>query len=271
MKRRRAKGEGGHGGGGHGATGMERWLLTYADMITLLLIFFVVMYALSNVDAQKFAAIAEALSRALGGGGGMVLNYPGPSIVQGSAGRQQADRLKELQDLQRAVQAGEAARMEQVAARLQERLEREGLAGRVTVSVEERGVVITFLDTVLFPIGSDELTPRARELLGRVGQELRVLPNYVRVEGHTCDLPINNRRFPSNWELSVARATSVVQALIRDAGIPPARLSATGYGEYRPRVPNDSEAHRRLNRRVDLVVLRTKYEATEPLAGRPQE
>jgi chemotaxis protein MotB len=248
---------------------MERWLLTYADMITLLLIFFVVMYALSNVDAQKFAAIAEALSRALGGGGGMVLNYPGPSVVQGSAGQQQ-DRLKELQDLQRAVQAGEAARMEQVAARLQERLEQEGLAGRVTVSVEERGVVITFLDTVLFPIGSDELTPRAREILRRVGQELRELPNYVRVEGHTCDLPINNRRFPSNWELSVARATSVVQALIRDAGIPPARLSASGYGEYRPRVPNDSEAHRQLNRRVDLVILRTKYEATEPVAGRPQ-
>ncbi|MBC7107011.1 MAG: OmpA family protein, partial [Firmicutes bacterium] len=177
----------------------------------------------------------------------------------------------ELQDLQRAVQAGEAARMEQVAARLQERLEREGLAGRVTVSVEERGVVISFLDTVLFPIGSDELTPRARELLGKLGQELRSLPNYVRVEGHTCDLPINNRRFPSNWELSVARATSVVQALVRDAGIPPARLSATGYGEYRPRVPNDSEAHRQLNRRVDLVVLRAKYEATEPLAGRPRE
>ena len=91
-----------------------------------------------------------------------------------------------------------------------------------------------------------------------MGKNLISLPNYILIEGHTDDLPIHNTEFPSNWELSSARATNVVQEMIQ-CGITPARLSATGYGEYRPRVPNDSDQHRQMNRRVDIVILRTEY------------
>ncbi|MBC7105712.1 MAG: OmpA family protein, partial [Firmicutes bacterium] len=90
------------------------------------------------------------------------------------------------------------------------------------------------------------------------------LPNYIRVEGHTDDLPINTPQFPSNWDLSTARANTVVKELIDGLGFPPERLAAVGYGEYRPRVPNDSDYHRQLNRRVDIVVLKTKYSGAEP-------
>lgn len=93
---------------------------------------------------------------------------------------------------------------------------------------------------------------------------LKTLPNHIRVEGFTDDLPIHNSKFDSNWELSVIRATNVVKILVNEVGIEPQRISAVGYGEYRPVVPNDSEEHRRLNRRVDIVIMNTEYNKWEP-------
>jgi len=147
---------------------------------------------------------------------------------------------------------------------LQQYIEQEGLQGQLTLITEERGLVVSMADTVLFPRASATLTPEARSLLRQVGQALARLPNYLRVEGHTDNLPISTPAFPSNWELSTARATNVVQVLVRDAGISPARLSATGYGEYRPVAPNNSEADMARNRRVDIVVLKEAYNLTEP-------
>jgi len=240
----------------------ERWLLTYADLITLLMIFFVVMYALSNVDAQKFRAIAETLNKALGGGGGMALTNPGLNVVQPPSISATPP-----------IAANESQQLENIVKELQDYLEKNGLSAQVTVVSEERGVVLSFMDPVLFPLGSAELTPTALPIIQRVGQILLQTSNYIRVEGHTDDLPINNARYPSNWELSSARATRVVQELIREMGFPPRRLSATGYGEYRPRAPNDSEANRQLNRRVDIVVLRSKYQGSEsaPYMTAPEE
>lgn len=237
----------------------ERWLITYADLITLLLIFFVVLFTFSNIDAQKFAGMAESLSKALGGSSGMVLEGAGPSIISGAPISQ--DRIES-----RFAVASETEEMQlqKIKEQIEKYAKEQGLAGRATANIEERGVVVSIQDTALFLLGSADLTPQAREIVRKVGQILLTTPNYIRVEGHTCNLPIHTARFPSNWELSVARATSVVQELLHAANFPPERLSASGYGEYRPVAPNDSEANRQQNRRVDFVVLRSRYKEVEP-------
>ena len=252
-KRGRAHG----GGGGHGGAGMERWLITYADMITLLLIFFIVMYTISRVDIKKFTMLAESLHKAMGGGG-LVLENIGPSAVPGVSGTQEERPAENNLD---------RAEMENIRQELLREIERLGLSARIRAISEERGIVLSIQEEVLFQLGSAELTPRARQIIATVAPILKKTPNYIRVEGHTCDLPIHTEKYPSNWELSAARAIAVVKELIEVGGISPQRLSAVGYGEYRPLVPNDSEANRQQNRRVDIVILRSKYTGAEPFSS----
>ncbi|HHW42700.1 OmpA family protein [Desulfofundulus thermobenzoicus] len=233
---------------------MERWLITYADMITLLLIFFIVMYSLSQIDIKKFRYLAESLNKAMGGGG-VILENMGPSVVPGISGTQQEVPREDIADQRE---------MENIRQELLRQIQQEGLAARVTATNEERGIVVSFQEEVLFKRGSAELTGGARQAITSIAPVLLKTPNYIRIEGHTCDLPIHTPQYPSNWELSTARALTVVRELINQAHFPPQRLSAVGYGEYRPRVPNDSEEHRQLNRRVDVVILRSKYTGAEP-------
>jgi chemotaxis protein MotB len=131
-------------------------------------------------------------------------------------------------------------------------------------SIEERGLVVSIQDTLLFESGSAEITPSAKKILKKISTVLAASPNYIKVEGHTDNLPIHTTKFPSNWELSVLRATNVVQILVQDGGIDSRRLSATGYGEYRPVADNNTVEGRSANRRVDLVILRSKYDLVEP-------
>ncbi len=237
--------------------GQERWLLTYADLITLLMVFFVVLYALSNVNAKKFEAVAMSLAQAMGGGQSM-LPHPGASLAPGISGSDP------LEGIDFSTEAVEYMNLEQIRQELQDYIEQSGLGGKVTVTMEERGVVLSFQDVALFPLGSAEITPGAKEIIAKAGQILINGPWYIRVEGHTDNLPIRTSQYPSNWELSVARSTSVVQELIRELDFKPQRLSATGYGEFRPKAPNDSDQNRQTNRRVDLVILKSKYETAEP-------
>src|SRR5262249_46068109 len=127
-------------------------------------------------------------------------------------------------------------------------------AGRVVLSPDRRGLVVSIPEAGLFALGSDDLGPAAQELIARIAATLAKLPNAVRVEGHTDDLPIHTARFRSNWDLSASRATRVIAFLV-DHGLDPQRLSAAGYAEFHPRVANTSDAGRAQNRRVDLVIL----------------
>lgn len=233
----------------------ERWLLTYSDLITLLCVFFIVMYTLSKIDAKKYEAIAQSLSKAMGGSSTIMPNS-GANLTQGNI----------ESNISAAMDKKEQASLEKLRQQIQSYLDKNGLNGQVSVSLEDRGVVVSFPDMVLFDLGSAALTPHAQDMITSVGKFLNQVPNYVRVEGHTDNLPISTAQFPSNWELSEARANSVVRQLITD-NIKPERLSATGYGEYRPSVPNDNEADRQRNRRVDITVLRNKYDTAEPAAG----
>lgn len=255
----------------------ERWLLTYSDLITLLMIFFIIMYSLSQVDAKKFQQMAQSLSQVLGGASPTILETPGPSVIEGQAGVAKPDPPGQGSGntaASAAAAAAEQAQLEAIKEEIKQVLKDQGkldknISVNVVVTEQERGIVISLKDTLLFYRGSDQLTPRARDLIYQLGDTLKTIPNYIRVEGHTDTLPIHTEKFPSNWELSVLRATTVAHLLINENKIAPDRISAAGYGEYRPLVPNVSEDNRAMNRRVDIVLLKSKYDYFEPpVAGK---
>ncbi|MEN6460762.1 MAG: flagellar motor protein MotB [Syntrophomonas sp.] len=254
-----------------GEGNMERWLLSYADFITLLMVFFIMMYAMSKVDVNKYAAMANSLSVVLTGQAMSMLDSQGPSLAQGVSGQQVIEgpgqapaNQGELNEIKKQIE--EFLKVEAAQDQTQGKTgagTATKLSDNIIILEQERGLVISFKDTLLFSSGSDELAPGARQLITKVGMALTKIPNYVRVEGHTDNLPIHNTRFPSNWELSVLRATNVVHVLQTDAGIPPDRLSIIGYGQYRPLIANTDALSRAMNRRVDIVILKKKYDYFE--------
>ncbi|MCP4705239.1 MAG: flagellar motor protein MotB, partial [candidate division Zixibacteria bacterium] len=134
----------------------------------------------------------------------------------------------------------------------------------VNAEVSERGLVIHIMESALFKMGSAVLSEKAIETLGVVAEHLRQLPNHIRIEGHTDNRPIKTIKYPSNWELSSARATEVVRYFIDNHDVKPDEVSALGYGEFRPLAPNNTEDNRAKNRRVDIVVMTLEITATEP-------
>ncbi|HEY8875336.1 MAG TPA: flagellar motor protein MotB [Desulfosporosinus sp.] len=257
----------------------ERWLLTYSDLITLLMIFFVVLYSMSKVDAQKFAAVAESLSKALGGGtpakielaaspvGPSLFNTGTPSsktTVPGKGTDPNNTSPTSSDATPNAVTvATENTSIDAIKAKIDKFAADNGIQLTLITTVEERGLVVSIQETLLFESGSADITARARDILEKVSTVLAAAPNQIKVEGHTDNIPINTAKFPSNWELSVIRSINVVHILQHD-GITPDRLSAAGYGEFRPVSSNDTEAGRGKNRRIDLLILRTRYDLTEP-------
>lgn len=215
-------------------------------MVTLLMVFFVLLFSFSEIDAQRFRSILSALQASMG-----VLDG-GVQVISDDAALQDIEEI----DWTELIRPELLAQLRDVYHQVGSFVAERGLGPSVDVEMTERGVVVRFAERVLFDLGRADLKPEAVEILDQLAVVLQDVPNPVRVEGHTDDLPINNERFPSNWELSTARATTVVKYLIEEHGFDPRKLSAAGYGEYRPLVPNDSMANRALNRRVDIVLLR---------------
>lgn len=248
---------GGEGGGGHETAGMMRWLVTYADMITLLLALFIMLYAISTLDIQRFKALIEEF-QALFSGGGSVVMSGGKGMLRLGAPESQKPLVVPLLP-------GKKPEMHDEEETLEKFVEREKLEGKILIHREERGLVVSMLtDGIFFERGSAELSEEAKRVLRQIAPILKGSGRLIRVEGHTCDLPIHTPKYPSNWELSVARATNVVRYLIA-CGVPPNRLSAVGYGEFRPMFPNTNEENRRLNRRVDIVLLSESAKKSEPI------
>lgn len=223
----------------------ERWLLTYADLITLLLAFFIVMYSMSRIDAKKFGKVTQALHGILKGGPS-VRHLPELNTLNTGHGLLKVGDLKMLQT------------------EVHSELQKLGRSGDIVTEVNERGLVIHIMESAMFDEGRAVLRPRAIEVLDMVAGEILKMPNHVRVEGHTDDRPINTPEFPSNWELSTARATTVVRHFIDRHKYPPDQIAAVGYSSFRPYVPNNSIENRALNRRVDVVVLTMELSAAEP-------
>lgn len=216
-------------------------------MVTLLLCLFVLLFSMATLDARKFRDVVISMRSALGVLPGARVPHVGPSL--------------EAEMLQQQLLREEELAMTTLLERLEDYIRDQGLEASLKVTRETPGIVIRFADTVLFDLGRDELKPEARTLLERMAVFLGGETYHVRVEGHTDNLPISTERFPSNWELSTARATRVVRFLAETKAMDPTRLSAVGFGEFRPLVPNTTAANRALNRRVDLVILRPSLSA----------
>ena len=224
---------------------LDRWLLTYADMITLLLAFFVVMYSMSQIDAKKFGKVVEALSGILRGGDNITRNIEEENLNRGH-GLLKLGNLKMLQQ------------------QVQSKFKILGKDEEVQTEITERGLVIHILESALFDEGSPNLKLKALDILDIVYDDIKDKPNHIRIEGHTDDRNIETVKYPSNWELSAARATEVVRYFIESHELKPNRISALGYGEYRPIRPNNTIENRAQNRRVDIVVLTMELSLKEP-------
>ncbi len=276
----------------------ERWLVSYADMVTLLMVLFIVLFAMSQVDKAKFAALATGLSSSFGG---PIAVTPGPtpeaSVLDGLPGaidiasaiapdetvsQAEVDAAAARAALAEARQvAAEAqAQYEDLAAmrnRIEAALTAAGYAGAARYEIDERGLVVHIVaDQVLFDAEQALLRPEGRQILDAIAPTLREAPNALGVEGHANHLPVTpDGAWPSNWELSAYRATTVVRYLAAE-GLPGPRMVANGYSDTRPLVPPADPTAISVNRRVDVVVLSTaSAEANELLpgldAGNPQE
>jgi chemotaxis protein MotB len=214
--------------------GHDRWLVSYADLVTLLLAFFTTLYAASNLDSSKVAPLSASLQDAFAIESAAAPSDGHPMPIEVAPRRHTLDDIKLTLDRQLAqdVQNHDA-----------------------DVSVDPRGLVVSMPDDAAFPVGSTDVSPAALGTIGRIAETVRALPNPIRIEGHTDDVPIRTSRYGSNWELSTARASAVVAYLIEHVGIAPTRLSAAGYGEFHPRVANDSPGNRARNRRIDIIIL----------------
>lgn len=227
----------------------ERWLITYADMITLLMVFFVVLFSMANTDLKKFAQVAESMQvafnvtsigkspagRAIVGNTGGGSPRPAPSFFQ-SLSPQQRDFISVTSELTTfAAQAG--------------------LEGDISVNMNMEGLIISLSDGLIFEAGSSELKPESLEALHEIAEILKTISNPVRIEGHTDNLPTNNPLYPSNWELSVARSVTIIHYLIEQEGIAPERLLAAGQAEFDPMAPNDTRENRMRNRRADIIII----------------
>ncbi|MBC7286487.1 MAG: OmpA family protein [Armatimonadetes bacterium] len=239
---------------------LERWLITYADMITLLMAFFIMMYAMSVVNKGKFAALAVSVRTGFGGPvpGALpdVLNLREHTIREpGAIDASEFELLSVAEQfIKKNIAKGTDFREPDGGKRNAGAGEVE-LSDQVTVVARDKDLIIRLkAGPIVFPRGSAELTAACKKILDVVSDLLAYLPNPVRIEGHTCDLPIHTARYPSNWELSAQRAVNVLTYLVRK-GIEPSRLSAVGYADTRPLVPNIDEAHRSKNRRVDIVLV----------------
>lgn len=234
----------------------ERWLITYADMITLLMVLFIVLFSMSQIDLAKYEKLKTSLSGAFGsspieGGAGVLSSGTSPIPMEGMGAAKQA---LEAQKAQQAAAAAEQNALEQTKAELGAALEKAGLGGGVGMRVERRGLVVTIAsDKVLFDPGQATLRPEGREMIRRMAPSLAALPNPLRIEGHTDDIPIDGA-FPSNWELSTARASMVLREIESAHSVAPSRLSAAGYADQKPVDTNSTPAGRAHNRRVEIVV-----------------
>jgi chemotaxis protein MotB len=229
----------------------ERWLVSYADFVTLLFAFFVVLYSVAQVDKKKVVELAQAIQYAFG-------NSDASSISPSAAALQLAPGVLKPElaaSAQRPTPSDDNADMNDLRQELQQALAKEIAQGEVSIRKSSEGLVISLQEAGFFESGSTQIQTKSQAVFGRLAGMLSERGYRVRIEGHTDNRPIHNSQYSSNWELSTARASEVVRQLITEYQFPPDLLSAAGYAEYHPVASNETETGRAANRRVDVVVL----------------
>ncbi|AZP04281.1 flagellar motor protein MotB [Jeotgalibaca ciconiae] len=231
------------------SAGSPLWMTTFSDLVTLLLTFFILLFSMSSVSDDKFNKMASSLSGAFTGGNGILdgIIMPPEELVD-----EQVDEAvdtssfdPELLDMYHEVYYF---------------VQEHGLEDKISLTADQDGIYVNMNSTILFGVESSAVSTDGRELLTSVAELINRFENKIIVEGYTDDIPNQYGQYPTNWELSVSRAVSVVRYLSENESVDPNRLSAVGYGEHKPLVPNDSAANRAKNRRVNIVVV---YEREE--------
>ena len=240
MSRRRqnSQGEGGNSAG---------WLTTFNDLVTLLMVFFVLLFTMSSIDAKKMQDFQFALQSGLGlleAGQRVDITIKTPQPVE------------DMSHINTQPEGTKKPKKERLSGLLSQELLKSLEADfGIQVTQTQQGTRLSFEDQILFDFGKAVINPAGHALLAQLARAIQQVPDAVRIEGHTDNVPIRTQRFPSNWELSVARAVNVVKYFVEVGNIDPRRLSAVGYGESRPLVANDTPANRKKNRRVEILLL----------------
>ena len=222
----------------------ERWVISYADLVTLLLGFFIIMYSTSRLDADKFKRFAFGLNTAFhvplrdGAPGGSPVFVGGRGLLPGPINTGTIQR--DLEAIQTAID---------------QRSQAAGVGGQIIVTRQDDTIVIRLPNQLLFTSASADLRPEALALLDVAGSVIAEVPHQVRVEGHTDNVPVGTERYPTNWELSSARATAVLRYLTEHTRVASGRAFAAGFAEFRAVASNDIPEGRALNRRADIVLL----------------
>ena len=232
----------------------ERWLLTYSDLITLLMIFFVIMYSMSNVDSEKYDSLATSLNTSLSPSFSIVSGNGNNYIGSGITGNNGNSQLLSNSSLDKVLSP-----TQEIEQQLENYLETHDLTSQVNLHIEPQGLILSLNENVFFESGQAEIQPDYKKNLLEISEILNTFDNNVVIEGHTDNVPIHNSQFKSNWELAAVRATNVVHLLIEEGHMTPSKLAATSYGEYRPIASNDTPEGRSKNRRIDIVLLSSTF------------
>lgn len=253
MKRRRARRS--------QPSGAPKWMVTYSDMVTLILVFFILLFSMSQIDLAKFEAISESFRNR-----NILEFFPSAvpmdnptehtSNLESGKNTNEFDtptQLPDFTDKDRETEQDDS--LDVLLADVEKFLNENALHDVITANRTDRGVVLVLQESILFDSGEAEIIESGKPFLDKIGTMLSELPNNVKVEGHTDSRPISNFRYPSNWELSGSRASSVIRHLITENEFSHARFSAVGYAETRPLVPNTSATNWSKNRRVEIVIL----------------
>lgn len=219
------------------------WLDTYADTITLLLTFFILLYSMSSVDSKKLKELSYALQKSLKG------NVKVEEIVD-------IDQIDQVNTEELDTDEIEEQMQDDLIEKLNQTIEKNSFTETVKIREEENGVVLQLDETILFDSGKADLKENSQNVLNMVTKIIEDLPNDVLIEGNTDDVPMNNENFRSNWELSTARAVNVVKYFVSEKNLNPTRFAVKGYGEYNPLVENNSQENRAINRRVDILIVK---------------
>ncbi len=241
-KGRRNKREGSSGSG---------WEIVYSGFVLILLCFFIMLSSFSTMEEAKIMRFVKSFVNAVGILPGGLKFESGSTVLPGSAD------IIDSRD-----------KLAQIFSELEELSERLKKENDITVAFSPKGLVMRLADRALFDVGVADISPQALPLLKKVGEIIARTSFEVRIEGHTDDLPIKTVQFPSNWELSTARAVNVLRYFLEIGRIASQRLSAVGFGEFQPMVPNDSIEHRSQNRRVEIIFLNTDQKRN-PIEGTP--
>ncbi|WP_282173583.1 flagellar motor protein MotS [Cytobacillus firmus] len=225
--------------------GAPIWMVTFSDLVTLILVFFILLFSMSQIDLMKFQAISDSFRDR------QVLDFQ-PSIIP-------AENQGEMEENTEKEGSGQSDSLDELQMEIQSFLDVNGLEEVIVANRTERGVVLVLQEQVLFESGEASLIDSSYPFLDKVGTLLANMPNLVKVEGHTDDRPITTYRYPSNWELSAARASTVIRYLTEGHNLDSHRFMAIGYGETRPIVPNSGPENWEKNRRVEIIISDPKF------------